>query len=189
MKIGLYFGSFNPIHIGHLIIANTLYDRTDLDAVWFVVSPQNPLKIRQSLIHAFDRLKMVELAIADHYHFKASDVEFRMPKPSYTIDTLTYLSDQYPQHEFSLFLGSDNLGQLTKWKNYQEILDHYKIYVYPRHGETQVFAHPAIQLIEAPLLDISATFIRKSLRENLSVKYLLPQEVEDYIRSKKLFME
>lgn len=189
MKIGLFFGSFNPIHIGHLIIANTLYDRTDLDEVWFVVSPQNPHKIRQSLIHEFDRLKMVELAIADHYHFRASDVEFQMPKPSYTIDTLTYLSDQYPKNEFSLFLGSDNLGQLTKWKNYQKILELYKIFVYPRPGDFQLIEHPAIQLIEAPLLDISATFIRKSIRENLSVKYLLPQEVEEYIHSKKLFFE
>lgn len=187
MKIGLYFGSFNPIHIGHLIIANILYDRTDLDEVWFVVSPQNPLKKRQSLIHEFDRLKMVELAISDHYHFRASDVEFRMPKPSYTIDTLTYLVDQYPQHQFCLFLGSDNLSQLTKWKNYQAILDHYEIFVYPRPGERQTFDHPNIKIIEAPLLDISATFIRKSIQEGFSVKYLLPEGVEDYIRNKKLY--
>lgn len=187
MKIGLYFGSFNPIHIGHLIIANILYDRTDLDEVWFVVSPQNPLKKRQSLIHEFDRLKMVELAISDHYHFRASDVEFRMPKPSYTIDTLTYLADQYPQHQFCLFLGSDNLGQLTKWKNYQAILDHYEIFVYPRPGETKTFDHPNIKIIEAPLLDISATFIRKSIKEGYSVKYLLPEGVEDYIQNKKLY--
>jgi nicotinate-nucleotide adenylyltransferase len=188
VKIGLYFGSFNPIHVGHLIVANILYDRTDLDEVWFVVSPQNPLKKRQSLIHEFDRLKMVQLAIEDHYHFRASDVEFRMPRPSFTIDTLTYLSEQYPQHEFSLFLGSDNLDQLTKWKNYQQILDHYKIFVYPRPGEIISFQHPAIQVIEAPLLDISATFIRKSIQEEYSVKYLLPEKVEAYIRSKKLYV-
>lgn len=187
MKIGLYFGSFNPIHMGHLIIANTLYDRTDLEEVWFVVSPQNPLKKRQSLVHEFDRLKMVELAIADHYHFRASDVEFRMPKPSYTIDTLTYLSEQYPQHEFCIFLGSDNISQLTKWKNYQQILDHYKIFVYPRPGEPVMVEHPAITLIEAPLLDISATFIRKSIQEGYSVKYLLPEGVEDHIQDKKLY--
>jgi nicotinate-nucleotide adenylyltransferase len=187
VKIGLYFGSFNPIHIGHLIIANILYDRTDLDEVWFVVSPQNPLKKRQSLIHEFDRLKMVELAISDHYHFRASDVEFRMPKPSYTIDTLTYLADQYPQHQFCLFLGSDNLGQLPKWKNYQAILDQYEIFVYPRPGETKTFDHPNIKIIEAPLLDISATFIRRSIQEGYSVKYLLPEGVEDYIQNKKLY--
>ncbi len=184
----MYFGSFNPIHIGHLIIANTLYDRSDLDQVWFVVSPQNPLKRRQSLIHEFDRLRMVELAIADQHHFRASDVEFRMPKPSYTIDTLAYLSDQYPAHRFCLFLGSDNLSQLPRWKNYQTILDNYEIFVYPRPGDAQDFGHPNIKTIDAPLLDISATFIRKSIQDGFSVKYLLPEAVEDYIRDKKLYL-
>jgi nicotinate-nucleotide adenylyltransferase len=187
MKIGLYFGSFNPIHVGHLIIANVLYDRTDLDEVWFVVSPQNPFKKQQSLIHEFDRLRMVELAIGDHFHFRASDVEFRMPKPSYTIDTLTYLSDQYPQHQFCLFLGSDNLTHFQKWKNHQAILDNYEIFVYPRPGEAKGFEHPKIKTIEAPLLDISATFIRKSIQEGYSVKYLLPDKVEEYILDKKLY--
>lgn len=188
MKIGLYFGSFNPIHIGHLIIADTLQDRTDLDQVWFVVSPQNPLKKRQSLIHEFDRLRMVELAIEDNYHFRASDVEFSMPKPSYTIDTLAYLTDQYPQHQFCLFLGSDNLTQLKRWKNYQTILDNYEIFVYPRPGDSKSFEHPNIKLIDAPLLDISATFIRKSILAGKSVKYLLPDGVADYIRDKKLYL-
>jgi nicotinate-nucleotide adenylyltransferase len=187
LKIGLYFGSFNPIHVGHLIIADTLYDRSDLDEVWFVVSPQNPLKKRQSLAHEHDRLRMVELAIDGNFHFRASDVEFRMPRPSYTIDTLTYLSEQYPQHQFCLFLGSDNLGQLKKWKNYEQILEHYKILVYPRPGDPKLLEHPSIQLIEAPLLDISATFIRKSIQENKSVRYLLPETVSDYIRDKKLY--
>lgn len=188
MKIGLYFGSFNPIHVGHLIIANILYERTDLQEVWFVVSPQNPFKKQQSLIHEFDRLRMVELAISDHYHFRASDVEFRMPKPSYTIDTLTYLSDHYPQHQFCLFLGSDNLTHFPRWKNHQAILDNYEIFVYPRPGETKGFAHPRITTIEAPLLDISATFIRKSIQEGYSVKYLLPDAVEGYIKDKKLYL-
>lgn len=188
MKIGLYFGSFNPIHIGHLIIADTLQDRTDLDQVWFVVSPQNPLKKRQSLIHEFDRLRMVELAIEDNYHFRASDVEFSMPKPSYTIDTLAYLTDQYPQHQFCLFLGSDNLTQLKRWKNYQTILDNYEIFVYPRPGDSKSFEHPNIKLIDAPLLDISATFIRKSILAGKSVKYLLPEGVADYIRDKNLYL-
>jgi nicotinate-nucleotide adenylyltransferase len=183
----LYFGSFNPIHVGHLIIADTLYDRSDLDEVWFVVSPQNPLKKRQSLAHEHDRLRMVELAIEGNFHFRASDVEFRMPRPSYTIDTLTYLSEQYPQHQFCLFLGSDNLGQLKKWKNYEQILEHYKILVYPRPGDPKLLEHPSIQVIDAPLLDISATFIRKSIQESKSVRYLLPESVADYIRDKKLF--
>lgn len=187
MKVGLYFGSFNPIHVGHLIIANTLYERTDLDEVWFVVSPQNPFKKQHSLIHEFDRLRMVELAIDDHFHFRACDVEFRMPKPSYTIDTLTYLSDQYPQHNFCLILGSDNLTHFHKWKNYQAILDHYELLVYPRPGEARGFDDPRIKIIEAPLLDISATFIRKSIQEGYSVKYLLPDKVMEYISDRKLY--
>ena len=188
MKIGLFFGSFNPIHIGHLIIANTIYDRSELDQVWFVVSPQNPLKKRKSLVHEFDRLRMVELAIEDNFHFRASDVEFAMPKPSYTIDTLAYLSDQYPQHQFSLFLGSDSVKQLKRWKNYEQILKHYEIFVYPRPGDSPGFDHDSLNWIEAPLLDISATFIRDSIKNDLSVKYLLPEKVEEYIRSKKLYI-
>ncbi|TFV93593.1 nicotinate-nucleotide adenylyltransferase [Algoriphagus kandeliae] len=188
MNIGLFFGSFNPIHIGHMIIAETIYDRTDLDEVWFVVSPQNPLKKRKSLIHEFDRLRMVELAIEDNFHFRASDVEFHMPRPSYTIDTLTYLSEQYPQHQFRIFLGSDNLSQFKKWKNYEQILAHYQVYVYPRPGEKREFDHPAVQWVDAPLLDISATFIRESVQKGYSVKYLLPQKVEEYIQDKKLYL-
>jgi nicotinate-nucleotide adenylyltransferase len=188
VKIGLYFGSFNPIHVGHLIIAETLYDRSDLDEVWFVVSPQNPLKKKQSLAHEHDRLRMVELAIEDNFNFRASDVEFRMPRPSYTIDTLTYLTEQYPQHQFCLFLGSDNLDQLKKWKNYKQILEHHAVIVYPRPGEPKEFDHPSIRVINAPLLDISATFIRKSIQEGKSVHYLIPESVADYIRDKKLFL-
>jgi len=187
LKIGLYFGSFNPIHVGHLIIANTIYDRSDLDQVWFVVSPQNPLKKRKSLVHEHDRLRMVELAIEDNYNFRASDIEFKMPRPSYTIDTLTYLSERHPDHEFSIFLGSDNLRQLKKWKNYEQILEHYAVYVYPRPGDRVEIKHPSIHEVDAPLLDISATFIRKSIQEDQSVKYLLPEKVSDYIRAKKLY--
>lgn len=187
MKIGLYFGSFNPIHVGHLIIAQSLFQRGGLDQVWFVVSPQNPLKKQESLAHELDRLRMVELAIGDNFDFRATDVEFRMPRPSYTIDTLTYLSDKYPQHQFSLFLGSDNLNHFSKWKNYQAILDNYPILVYPRPGEFKRMDHPGVSYVEAPLLDISATFIRQSIQEGLSVRYLLPQKVEEYILDKKLY--
>lgn len=187
MKIGLYFGSFNPIHVGHLIIAQTLFQRGGLDQVWFVVSPQNPFKKQESLAHEHDRLRMVELAIDDNFQFRASDVEFRMPRPSYTIDTLTYLSDKYPQHQFSLFLGSDNLNHFHKWKNYQAILEHYPILVYPRPGEVKMLDHPGISYLDAPLLDISATFIRQSIQEGLSVRYLLPERVEQYIADKKLY--
>lgn len=187
MKIGLYFGSFNPIHVGHLIIAQTLFQRGGLDQVWFVVSPQNPFKKQESLAHEHDRLRMVELAIDDNFQFRASDVEFRMPRPSYTIDTLTYLSDKYPQHQFSLFLGSDNLSHFPRWKNHQAILDNYPILVYPRPGEVKTLDHPGISYLEAPLLDISATFIRQSIQEGLSVRYLLPERVEQYIVDKKLY--
>lgn len=188
MKIGLFFGSFNPVHIGHLIIANVMQDRTDLDEIWFVVSPQNPFKKQKSLLHEFDRLKMVELAIADHFYFRASDVEFHMPRPSYTIDTLTYLSEKHPNHQFRLIVGSDNLTHFNKWKNFEVILEHYGLYVYPRPGELQDLKHPNIRYVEAPLMDISATFIRDSIKKGHSVKYLLPQSVEDYIRDKKLFL-
>ena len=187
MKIGLYFGSFNPIHVGHLIIAQTLFQRGGLDQVWFVVSPQNPFKKQESLAHEHDRLRMVELAIDDNFQFRASDVEFRMPRPSYTIDTLTYLSDKYPQHQFSLFLGSDNLNHFHKWKNHQAILDNYPILVYPRPGEVKTLDHPGVTYLDAPLLDISATFIRQSIQEGLSVRYLLPERVEGYITDKKLY--
>ncbi len=187
MKIGLYFGSLNPIHVGHLIIAQTLFQRGGLDQVWFVVSPQNPFKKQESLAHEHDRLRMVELAIDDNFQFRASDVEFRMPRPSYTIDTLTYLSDKYPQHQFSLFLGSDNLSHFHKWKNHQAILDNYPILVYPRPGEVKTLDHPGVSYLDAPLLDISATFIRQSIQEGLSVLYLLPERVEQYIVDKKLY--
>ncbi|MFC4871291.1 nicotinate (nicotinamide) nucleotide adenylyltransferase [Negadavirga shengliensis] len=187
MKIGLFFGSFNPIHIGHLIIADIMQDQTDLDEVWFVVSPQNPLKSSKSLLHEFDRLRMVELATADHYKFRVVDVEFHMPRPSYTVDTLAYLSDRYPQYDFKLILGGDNLNHFHKWKNSTEILAHYGLYVYPRPGNNKVIENENIKYIDSPLLDISATFIRNTIKKGGSVKYLLHPDVVDYIRDKKLY--
>ncbi|MCH7412635.1 nicotinate-nucleotide adenylyltransferase [Belliella sp. R4-6] len=188
MKIGLFFGSFNPIHIGHLIIANVMQDQTDLDEVWFIISPQNPFKTQKSLLHEFDRLKMVELAIADHFHFKASDVEFHMPRPSYTIDTLTYLSEKHPLHEFKLIIGGDNLTHFHKWKNYDLILDNYGLYVYPRPGDHLKLDHPNVKYVAAPMMDISATFIRNAIKNHKSVRYLLPDMVREYIKDKKLFV-
>ena len=190
MKIGLFFGSFNPIHIGHLIIANTIYEYSDLNEIWFVVSPQNPHKRdSKSLIHEFDRLDMVELAIEDQPNFKAMDIEFRMPKPNYTIDTLTYLQEKYPDHQFSLIIGEDNLNSFTSWKNYQIILDHYGLIVYPRPNSrlSEVINHPNVKLIEAPRMDISASFIRKCIRDNKSVRYLVPEKVLQFIRDRKLY--
>ncbi len=188
MKIGLFFGSFNPIHTGHLIIANIMQDQTDLDQVWFVVSPQNPFKTQKSLLHEFDRLRMVELAIADHFHFRASDVEFLMPRPSYTIDTLTYLSEKNPNHTFNLIMGGDNLSHFHKWKNHEAILEHYALYVYPRPGDYPKIRHTRIKYVESPLMDISATFIRNAIKKDHSVRYLLPEPVLDFIRDKKLFI-
>ncbi|WP_114751462.1 nicotinate (nicotinamide) nucleotide adenylyltransferase [Pleomorphovibrio marinus] len=188
MKIGLFFGSFNPIHIGHLIIADILQDQTDLEEVWFVVSPQNPMKSSKSLLHEFDRLRMVELAIADHFKFRAVDVEFHMPRPSYTIDTLAYLTDKNPQHEFRLIIGGDNLNHFHKWKNSQEILRQYGLYVYPRPGKNRQVEDPNVTYIDAPLIDISATFIRKTIKSGASAKYLLHPDVLDYIRDKKLYL-
>ncbi len=189
MKIGLFFGSFNPIHIGHLIVANIMAEHTNLDQIWFVVSPLNPFKSSKSLIHEFDRLDMVEQAIADNYNFKTSDVEFNMPKPSYTVDTLAYLSDKNPRHEFKLIIGEDNLRYFPKWKNHEVILAQYGLYVYPRPGaEPSVLReHPNVRLVEAPLLNISATFIRKCVKEGKSIKYLVPEGVAAYIERKKLF--
>ncbi len=190
MKVGLFFGSFNPIHIGHLVIADVMADQTDLKEVWFVVSPLNPFKKSRSLLHEFDRLKMVELAIGDNYKFRASDVEFSMPKPSYTVDTLAYLSDKHPDKEFVLIIGEDNLVHFHKWKNHQSILDNHGLYVYPRpqvdKSRIQV-DHKNIRYVDSPMLDISATFIRNAIRNGHSVQYLLPAPVKEYIQLKKFY--
>lgn len=194
MQVGLFFGSFNPIHTGHMIIASTMIENTDIDQVWFIVSPQNPLKSSKSLIHEFDRLDMVERAIYDNYNLRASDVEFHMPRPSYTVDTLAYLRDKYPQHNFQLIIGEDNLRSFPKWKNHQVILDEFGLYVYPRpkaggedRKQEEVRKHPHVKMVNLPLLDISATFIRNCVRRNKSIRYLVPDAVERYIREKKLY--
>lgn len=190
MRVGLFFGSFNPIHIGHLVIADVMADQTDLEQVWFVVSPLNPFKSSSSLLHEFDRLKMVELAIEDNFKFRASDVEFNMPRPSYTADTLAYLSDKYPQNEFKLIIGEDNLVHFHKWKNYESVLENFGLYVYPRPqvDKSKIkIKNENIKYIDSPMLDISATFIRSSIRNDHSVQYLLPSSVIDYIRFKKFY--
>ncbi len=191
MKIGLFFGSFNPIHIGHLIIANTMANQTDLDQVWFIISPLNPFKSSKSLLHEFDRLDMVECAIEDNFCLRASDVEFNMPKPSYTIDTLTYLSEKHPSHTFRLIIGEDNLRNFHKWKNYSSILELYGLDVYPRpgvHSNDEIKNHPNVRMVQAPLLDISATYIREAIRSGRSIKYIVHDKVEQYINDKKLYL-
>jgi nicotinate-nucleotide adenylyltransferase len=190
MKIGLFFGSFNPIHYGHLIIAECAANEAQLNRVWFVVSPHNPLKIKQSLLGEYDRLRMVELAIEGNHTFHASNVEFSLAKPSFTIDTLTYLFDKYRSYEFSLIMGEDNLLHIHKWKNYEAILNNYKIYVYPRPNstvETELKNHPNVHYFSAPLLDISATEIRTRLKSNKSIRYLVPDNVREYLISRKLY--
>jgi nicotinate-nucleotide adenylyltransferase len=190
MKIGLFFGSFNPIHVGHLILANTMAQNTDLEQVWFIVSPQNPFKKNLSLLHEFDRYTMVELAIADNHKLKVSDIEFSMPKPSYTIDTLSIISEKYPQHSFVLIMGEDNLVQFENWKNFEKILEFYEIYVYPRPKtpDHNFKNHEKIKQIEAPLLEISATYIRKAIKENKDISYLVTEPVLKHIILKKYYL-
>lgn len=190
MKVGLFFGSFNPIHIGHLIIGNTMVEHTDLDQVWYIVTPQNPFKKNKKLLHEFDRLEMVERAISDNYKLKANNIEFGLPKPSYTIDTLTYIQEKYPETEFVVLLGGDNLESLPRWKNYEQIIEHFGIYVYPRPNGNSSLAiqNDSIKMINAPVLDISATFIRKSIREGKSIRYLVPEAVEKLIELKGYYL-
>lgn len=190
MHIGLYFGSFNPIHVGHLIVANTMATATDLEQVWFIVSPQNPFKKNKSLLHEFDRYDMVERAISENSRLKASDIEFSMPRPSYTIDTLIRLQEKYPQHQFKLIIGEDNLDQFANWKNYDKILDYFGLYVYPRPKavESTFKQHPNVRLVESPLLDISATYIRDCLKQNRSIRYMVPEVVEEMILRKKFYI-
>ncbi|MDF3079399.1 MAG: nicotinate-nucleotide adenylyltransferase [Sphingobacteriaceae bacterium] len=189
MKIGLFFGSFNPIHIGHLIIANYMANYTELDQVWLMVSPHNPLKSKSDLINAYDRLEMAKLATDDAENIRVSDIEFRLPQPSYTIDTLVHLKEKYPEHTFTLIIGSDNLSSLKKWKNYELILRDYHIFVYPRPGDlnSELRDHPSVTITETPLMEISATFIRKAIKENKSVQYFLPDKVLKFIDSKSLY--
>jgi nicotinate-nucleotide adenylyltransferase len=190
MQIGLFFGSFNPIHVGHLILGNAMSEYGGVNQVWFVVSPHNPLKKRTTLLHEFDRMDMVRLAIADHPKFIASDIEFHLPKPSYTIDTLTYLQAKYPQHQFKLIIGEDNLIGFAKWKNYEQILAYYELLVYRRHrAEVSPFhTHPKITFVDAPMVEISATYIRDSIQQGKSIRYLVHQDVETLIRTKKFYL-
>jgi nicotinate-nucleotide adenylyltransferase len=189
MKIGLFFGSFNPIHIGHLAIANYIVEYSDLDEIWLVVSPQNPLKKKKTLLNEYDRLKMVELALKDDFQIKPTDIEFRLPKPSYTIDTLTYLSERNPKHDFVLIAGTDNFQSFHKWKNYEQILKQYKLYVYPRPGYElgEYKNHTSLSLINAPLMEISSSFIRESIKDNKDIRYFLPVEVYNYIKKMSLY--
>ncbi len=182
MKIGLYFGSFNPVHVGHLIIANHILNETNLEKVWFVVSPQNPFKINHSMLNEYDRIHLVRIATEDDNRIKASDIEFGLPRPSYTVDTLAYLEEKYPEHEFSIIMGSDSFQNLHKWKNAEVIIKRHEIFVYERPGfEISNSAGAKLQLVNAPLLQISATHIRQLIKEGKSVRYMLPDKVREEI--------
>jgi len=187
MKIGLYFGTFNPIHIGHVIIANHMAEHSDLDQIWLVVTPHNPHKQKTTLLDDYQRLHMVNLATEDFTKIKPSDIEFKLPQPNYTVNTLAHLGEKFPQHEFALIMGEDNLNSLHKWKNYEVILQNHTIYVYPRlnSGEmdNQFVNHPKIHRVGAPVIELSSTFIRDSIRNKKNVAPMLPQKVWDYIDS------
>jgi nicotinate-nucleotide adenylyltransferase len=188
MKIGLYFGTFNPIHVGHLIIANHMAEHADLDQVWMVVTPHNPLKKKSTLLADHHRLEMVFLATEDFPKIKPSDIEFKLSQPNYTVNTLVHLEEKFPEHTFSLIMGEDNLRSFHKWKNYEAILAHHDIYVYPRIAttadatENSVFDnHPKIHLIDAPIVEISSTSIRDYIKKGKNVLPLLPPKVWEYI--------
>lgn len=189
MKIGLFFGSYNPIHTGHLIIANYMANHTSLDKVWLVVSPHNPLKEKKDLIQVYDRLEMAKMATDEAKNIVVSDVELKLPQPSYTIDTLTLLKEIYPEHHFVLIMGSDNLKSLKKWKNYELILRDYEIFVYPRpsYNSEEFQNHPKVSITQTPLMEISSTFIRKAIADGKDVKFFLPDDVIEFIDSKSLY--
>ncbi|MEI8073530.1 MAG: nicotinate (nicotinamide) nucleotide adenylyltransferase [Bacteroidota bacterium] len=182
MNIGLYFGSYNPIHIGHLIIGSHVANHTDMQQVWFVVSPQNPLKPSSVLLNEYHRLHLVKLAVEGDDQLRASDVEFKLPRPSYTIDTLTYLQEKYPQHQFSVILGSDSFQNLPHWKNFEQLIKNYSFIIYRRPGfEISDLYGAKAQMLDAPLLEISATAIRKAIKSGQTVHYLLSDAVREEI--------
>lgn len=183
-KIGLYFGSFNPIHVGHLLVANYIAEFGPVDEVWLVVSPQNPFKTKESLLSNHHRLQLVNLAIGDYPKLKASSIEFDLPTPSYTVNTLAHLSEKYPKHLFSLIMGSDNLENFHKWKNYEAIIEHYHILVYPRNtfkGHA-LLDNPKFSLVNAPEVEISSSFIRQAIHDKKDVRHFLTPAVWDYVK-------
>ena len=184
-KIGLFFGTFNPIHVGHLIIANHLAEHSDLDEIWMVVTPHNPHKKKKTLLDDIHRLAMVRIAIEDYPKIQASNIEFDLPQPNYTVNTLIVLEEKYPEKQFCLIMGEDNLKSLHKWKNYEVILEQYPIYVYPRiskaTAETQFSNHQNITKIDAPIVEISSTFIRKNIALEKNIRPLLPKNVWEYL--------
>lgn len=193
MKIvNLFFGSFNPIHIGHLVIANKILEESDASELWFVVSPHNPFKNKSTLLSERDRIYLVNLSIEGNYKFKASDIEFNLPKPNYTINTLVYLKEKYPKYTFNIIMGSDNILHFHKWKNFKQIISDHKIIIYPRDIEdieikNEDVKKANIEIIKAPLLNISATYIRQQIKDSKSIKYLVTNKSFEYIESMKFY--
>ena len=185
MNVGLYFGTFNPIHVGHLTIANHLVEHSDLDQVWFVVTPHSPFKKKNSLLDDHQRLEMVYQATKDYDMLKESNIEFNLPQPNYTVNTLAHLEEKYPENNFALIMGEDNLKSFHKWKNYDVILSRHKIYVYPRISqgtiESKFEDHPSITRVKAPIMELSSTFIRKSIKAGKNVRPMLPEAVWKYL--------
>ena len=188
MKIGLFFGSFNPIHHGHLMVASFIANHTDLQQIWLVVSPQNPHKTQTSLLNEYDRLHLAQLAIEDDTQIKVSDIEFKLPKPSYTIDTLTYLQEKYPQHQFYVIMGSDSFQNLPKWKNFEALVKNYQFIVYRRPGFDITEKYGAdVTYLEAPMLELSATLIRNNCKDGITIRYLVPEDVRLEIERNNYF--
>lgn len=182
-RTALFFGSFNPIHVGHMVIANTMVQQEGVDELWFVVSPQNPLKERATLLADHHRLEMVRRAVDDNYRLKVCDIEMHLPIPSYTVVTLAALREKYAEREFSLIMGSDNLQTFERWRNYEYILENYKIYVYPRPGSERcaLRSHPNVTMAEVPMMDISSSYIRQQIAARRDVRYLLTEPVYEYL--------
>lgn len=188
MHIGLYFGSFNPIHVGHLIVANHIVEHSEIDKLWFVVSPHNPLKDSNSLLNEYDRLHLVRLAIEENPKFRASNIEFSLAKPSYTVDTLTYLAEKFPLERFSVIMGSDSFQNIHRWKNFEHLINNYSIIIYKRPGFEITETHGAdLTILEAPLLEISSTYIRNEVKQKKSIRYLVPEKVSDYIEESNYY--
>jgi len=189
MLIGLYFGTFNPIHVGHLIIANHMVENSDMNQVWFVVSPHSPFKKKNSLLNDYHRFDIVQRAIKNYTNLRVSDIEFKMPQPSYTYKTVAMLKEKYPEHEFALIMGEDNLATLHRWKNSEILLENHKIFVYPRPASdiAKVTNHKNIEVIDAPLMDISATNIRKAIKEGKNIRPLLPEGIWEFIDTENFY--
>ena len=188
-KIGIYSGSFNPIHHGHVMLANYLVEFSDLDELWFVVTPQNPLKKKEDLLDDDERLKMVQLAIGDDPRIHVSDIEMHLPTPSYTINTLTALSEQYPDSEFVFICGMDSLQNLKNWREYQKILDNYELLVFPREGYDggELINYPSVTVLKTPIIEISSTFIRQCIKEGRDVRHFMPEKAFEYMKEHRLY--